>query len=104
MSPPDPASPGPHLTPEGALALLEWQIAMGADEAIGEVAPDRLAPPVPAAAVAQAAAIPAPLPPVPPVSAAAAPSLVAPPVVSPPAALAESLAEAAQSARALAAG
>ena len=43
MTPPDPASPGPRLTPEGALALLEWQIAMGADEALGEIAPNRLA-------------------------------------------------------------
>ena len=36
-----------NLTPAAALALLEWQIAMGADEAIGEVAPDRLTPPPP---------------------------------------------------------
>jgi DNA polymerase len=78
---------------------LQWQIAMGADEAIGEVAPDRLAPPP--AVAPQAAASPVPrLPP----SLAAAPSLVAPSVIRPPAALAESLAEAAQSARLLAAG
>jgi DNA polymerase len=79
---------------------LQWQIAMGADEAIGEVAPDRLAPPP--AAAPQAAVIPAPR--LPPTPASAAPSLVSPSVVRPPAALAESLAEAAQSARLLAAG
>jgi uracil-DNA glycosylase family 4 len=83
------------LTPVTALALLEWQIAMGADEAIGAVAPDRLAPP-PLAAVPPTAAIPTPRRP--------APTPAAPPVVAPPGALAESLAEAAQSARLLAAG
>ena len=93
MSPPDPASPGPHLTPEGALALLEWQIAMGADEAIGEIAPNRLAPPPPPVAL-PAVAIPAPR----------SPPAAAPAIVAPPGALAESLAEAAQSARLLAAG
>ncbi len=95
MSSPDPASPGPRLPAASALALLEWQIAMGADEALGEVAPNRLAPPSPAEAL-PVAAIPAPAP---------APSpAVAPSVVAPPGALAESLAEAAQSARLLAAG
>ena len=95
MSSPDPASPGPRLPAAGALALLEWQIAMGADEALGEVAPNRLAPPSPAEAL-PVAAIPAPAP---------APSpAVAPTVVAPPGAFAESLAEAAQSARLLAAG
>ncbi len=95
MSSPDPASPGPRLPAAGALALLEWQIAMGADEAVGEVAPNRLAPPSPTEAL-PVAAIPAPAP---------APSpAVAPSVVAPPGALAESLAEAAQSARLLAAG
>jgi uracil-DNA glycosylase len=74
-------------SPAAARALLEWQIAMGADEAIGAVALDRLAPPP---VVAQT----------PP---AAAPRRPAPSVVGPPEALAESLAEAAQSARALAA-
>jgi DNA polymerase len=86
MSSPDPS---PRLTPAGALALLEWQIAMGADDALGEIAPNRLAPPPPAAALS-AAAIP--------------PSRPPSSVVSPPGALAESLAEAAQSARLLAAG
>ena len=85
-----------NLTPVAALAILEWQIAMGADEAIGEIAPDRLAPPAAAVAVAmpvvarQAAAIPT--------------SRLPAPIVSPPGMLAESLAEAAQSARLLAAG
>jgi uracil-DNA glycosylase len=93
MSVPDPSSPGPRLPTEGALALLEWQIAMGADEALGEIAPNRLAPPP---AVQPVPPIPEPRPSAPP---KAAPSAVAPPV-----ALAESLAEAAQSARLLAAG
>src|SRR5713101_5674538 len=62
MSSPDRSAPGPHLPQAGALALLEWQIAMGADEAIGEIAPNRLAPPPPAAAL-PAAAIPVPRPP-----------------------------------------
>ena len=100
MSSSDPSTPGPRLPAAGALALLQWQIAMGADEAIGEVAPDRLAPPP--AAAPQAAVIPAPR--LPPTPASAAPSLVSPSVVRPPAALAESLAAAAQSARLLAAG
>jgi len=90
--------PGSDFNPASALALLEWQIAMGADEALGEVAPNRLAPP-PAAL---------PVPPIPPprpsAPLAAAPVSVATGVVAPPAALAESLAEAAQSARLLAAG
>src|SRR5438067_9988633 len=89
MTPPDPSDSGPHLTPAGALALLRWQIAMGADEALGEIAPNRLAPPPPAV-------IPAPRPPSSPAS--------APAIVAPPSALAESLADAAQSARLLAAG
>src|SRR6266851_4568003 len=93
MSSPDPSAPGPRLTPAAALALLEWQIAMGADEALGEIAPNRLAPPP---AAPPPAAIPAPRP--------AAGLAAAPSVVSPPGALAESLAEAAQAARLLAAG
>jgi uracil-DNA glycosylase len=97
------------LSREAARALLEWQIAMGADEAIGEVALDRLAPAPP-----PQRPLPPPYPP--PQSpdqvrggeeqtrVAPAPAIVAPPVVRPPGALAESLAEAAQSARLLAAG
>jgi uracil-DNA glycosylase len=74
-----------NISPAVARALLEWQIAMGADEAIGETAVDRFALP--------------PVAPAQPVPASAAPSLVAPPDL-----LTESLAEAAQSARLLAAG
>jgi DNA polymerase len=80
--------PEPTLSPAAARALLEWQIAMGADEAIGDIASDRLAPPEPA--LVPSAAVPQP-------TAAAV-------AVAPPGMLAESLAEAAQSARALAAG
>jgi uracil-DNA glycosylase len=92
MSSPDPSALRPRLSPPAALALLEWQIAMGADQAIGESAPDRLAPPQP----------PAPAAPAPPAARAPVPRM--PAVVSPPGALAESLAEAAQSARLVAAG
>src|SRR5580704_642263 len=80
---------------ESARALLEWQIAMGADEAIGETAPNRLAP-QPPQPIAEAR-------PTPPAARAAAPPLAASSIVAPPGALAESLAEAAQSARRLAA-
>ena len=72
---PDTAAPSSIPSAEAALALLEWQVAMGADEAIGETAPDRLAPP-PVAAALRPAAIPAA---VPSRANAAAPSLVAPP-------------------------
>jgi uracil-DNA glycosylase family 4 len=96
MSPSDPSAAGPRLTPAGALALLEWQIAMGADEALGEIAPNRLAPPPPAAA--PPAAAPAFVAP------AVAPAAAASSVVAPPGALAGSLADSAQSARLLAAG
>ena len=82
-----------NLLPAAARALLEWQIAMGADEAIGEVAVDRLAAPMPVS--------PAPLPNPPPHTEEGRASAA---VVAPPAALAQSLAEAAQSARLLAAG
>jgi DNA polymerase len=105
------------LSPDAVRALLEWQVAMGADEAIGETAPNRLAPPQPSDAAA-AGRLPAhSMPPpqrgeepgaIPPGSAiarlTAPPPPAAPPVVSPPQALAESFAEAAQSARTLAAG
>src|SRR5262245_13371267 len=88
MSPIDPPSA------PAALALLEWQIAMGADEALGEVALDRLTPPP------EAPAPPAPTlqqhHPAPPVG-------PPPALVSPPDNLAASLAEAAQSARSVAA-
>src|SRR5579864_682709 len=81
----------PAAVAAAARALLEWQIAMGADEAIGEVAPNRLVPP-PAPAPAPTAAV------VPTAPAGAAL------LVSPPGMLAQSLAEAAQSARSLAEG
>jgi DNA polymerase len=68
---------------------------MGADEAIDAVALDRLAPPVSAASPPRA------VPQSPP---AAASSRAAPQLVAPPGAIAESLAEAAQSARLFAAG
>src|SRR5271170_7948644 len=74
---------------EAALALLRWYVEMGADEAIGVEAEDRLAPvrtPPPA--------IPAPVGGQPP----------RPVPAAPPAALTESMGEAAQSARRLASG
>lgn len=74
---------------DAAIALLRWYVAMGADEAIGEGAANRLAP-----AIAAASKLPV-VPHLPPVRAVAA---------SPPRTLAESMAEAAQSARRLAAG
>jgi DNA polymerase len=98
MASADSRGPGPQPSAASALALLRWQIAMGADAAIGEVAPNRLAPP-PAAAALPASAIPAPRPAAQPMPTAAVPR-----VVAPPEALVESLAEAAQSARLLAAG
>jgi DNA polymerase len=88
----EPSGAGPAAA---ALALLEWQIAMGADEAIGDLAVNWLAPP--AAPIREPALPPRPAAPQP-----AARSLAAS-VVGPPSALAESLAEAAQSARLLAA-
>src|SRR5438477_2410871 len=84
----------PMTSAAATRALLEWQIAMGADEAIGETAPTRLAP-RPPQIVAEAR-------PAPPMPRTAAPP-GAPSIVAPPGALAESLAEAAQSARRLAA-
>jgi len=74
---------------EAALALLRWYVEMGADEAIGVEAADRLAPP-PVSMPAPAAAAPARGPSPRPVAA------------SPPPALTESQGEAAQSARRLA--
>src|SRR5712692_2295199 len=113
--PPDNATPPPIASLQAVRALLEWQIAMCADEAIGDIAPNRLAPPptsatradqfpklsLPAAEVydpgivrvgdAQ-------------ISGRFPPPAAARSVVAPPNALTESLAEVAQSARALAAG
>jgi uracil-DNA glycosylase len=83
---------------ETALALLRWQIAMGADEAIGDIAPNRLEPAAATIATPQPVSIPSP-------ALAALPERprAAVSVIAPPAALAESPAEAAQSARLLAA-
>jgi uracil-DNA glycosylase len=89
-----------NWSPETLRALLEWQIAMGADEAIDAVALDRLATPSPVAAPADTT--PAGVAPNPPPSARQ--GRVDAAIVAPPGALAGSLAEAAQSARLLAAG
>src|ERR1700750_3419532 len=71
--------------PEAALALLRWYVEMGADEAIDVEAADRLTPALaPPAPIRAQSARPVP--------------------AAPPAALAESLGEAAQSARRLAFG
>jgi uracil-DNA glycosylase len=83
--------PSSHRERETALALLRWYVEMGADEAIGPEPVDRLAPP-PAREAA---------PPLPPVTRL---QPAAPIAASPPSALAESLGDAAQSARRLAAG
>ena len=91
MPSPDPAPRSP--TAAAALALLEWQIAMGADEAIDAVALDRFAPP------------PVERPPQPAaerIEPRSAPARTPTPI-APPSGLAESLAEAAVSARQLAA-
>jgi uracil-DNA glycosylase family 4 len=83
------------LALEQALALLEWQIEMGADEAIGTVALNHLVLDRPASL--------APLPPVAPL-APPRPAVTRPlAIAAPPRALTESAAEPAQSARALAA-
>jgi uracil-DNA glycosylase family 4 len=89
MALPDPPSP-PRSAIDGALALLQWQIEMGADEAIGTVALDHLA---------QRPAPPSPAAP-PPLSRSMG---FAPTAATPPRALAESAADSAQSARTLAA-
>src|SRR4029077_14159325 len=78
-----------------ALGLLRWYVQMGADEGIGEIAPNRLLPPKPAA-------IQPPAPPTASASMTARPPARAA-LVAPPRTFAESLAGAAQSARRLAA-
>jgi uracil-DNA glycosylase family 4 len=117
-----PNLPPHNLSPYEALALLEWQSAMGADEAFGEIAHDWLSP-VPAAEPVHAPGDPwpaNPLPHPPPLAGegrvgvlaaqaekariAAGSGSAVPALVAPPSALAESPAEAAQSARLLAAG
>lgn len=80
------------LSAEQALALLHWQVEMGADEAIGDVALDRLAPMSPPPSTGAA----------PPRAETSRPPL-RPAAAAPPRALSESPGELAQSARALAA-
>jgi DNA polymerase len=95
------------LDRDTALALLRWYIEMGVDEAIADAPANRFAP-----APAVAAVIPVAPPPPPAAPAVAASVRAAPPppqaasavAAAPPKALTESLAEAAQSARQLAAG
>jgi uracil-DNA glycosylase len=79
--------------PETALALLRWYLEMGADAAIADQPVNRLAPPAPAPVSSARPTLPemAPVQSVRPVAA------------SPPAAFADSLGDAAQSARLLAA-
>jgi uracil-DNA glycosylase len=84
------ALPSSPSETQNALALLRWYVEMGADEAIGAQTSNHLAPPP----VREAVPAPAPAAPLP------RPHPVA---ASPPAALTESLGEAAQSARRLAA-
>ncbi|HTW50369.1 MAG TPA: uracil-DNA glycosylase [Stellaceae bacterium] len=95
-----PSTEAQTLTADQALALLQWQIEMGADEAIGEVAVDHFAPPSPPPALratfpikGEALSTPSP---------SMGHSRVGV-STSPPRALTESAAEPVQSARALAA-
>jgi len=87
-----------HPVPDraAALALLRWHVEMGADEAIGDIALNRLMPATPTPAAI-------PTPPIAPTSAAPRPATPVRAIVAPPGTFAESLAEAAQSARRLAA-
>jgi uracil-DNA glycosylase family 4 len=106
MTSPEPAT----LTPDQALALLQWQVEMGADEAIGTEAINHFVSPSRGAAnppllmgegrvgVPAAPSVGPPRPASPPRATAAPPASIAP-----PRALTESAAEPAQSARALAA-
>jgi len=89
-----PAPPPKVDDRDAAIALLRWYVEMGADEAIAAEPANRFAPP-PAPAVVATASSPSPSPPQPQASPAVA--------AAPPRALTESLAEAAQSARQLAA-
>jgi uracil-DNA glycosylase family 4 len=95
MSLPDTRAPTASLDRATALDLLRWYVEMGADEAIGEAAPNRLVP-------AEPAPLPSSAPP--PEPGQIVPRPAAPATrVAPPGTFAESLAEAAQSARRLAA-
>jgi uracil-DNA glycosylase family 4 len=86
---------------DAALALLRWYVEMGADEAIGDEAWNRLAPPrlAPPRLAAPAGRMPSATAPAPTTA-----QPVRPVPAAPPPALSESLGEAAQSARRLAAG
>lgn len=86
---------------EAALALLRWYVEMGADDAIGLEAANRLAPPE---AIAQSPPMPTPRAERLPDGPSSAGQSARPVPADPPAVLAESLADAAQSARRLAAG
>jgi uracil-DNA glycosylase len=93
------ATPTP-LSRQAALALLQWQIEMGADEAIGGEPVDRFAQratPLPPRVERRAGLSAAPN------LTRQAPAVAQPEIASPPRALTESAAEPAQSARALAA-
>src|ERR1700689_709929 len=96
MALPD-ADPRPPLALDQALALLQWQVEMGADEAIGPVALNHLAPNRPASPPAPPTPAPRPAATQPP------PAFAQPPAAAPPRALTESAAEPVQSARMLAA-
>src|SRR5258708_28137112 len=91
--PPSDSTASPALDSAEALALLRWQVAMGADEAIGLIAPNRLAPPPIAVQAPPPSPAPQPRLPTP------APPRPASVLVGPPDTFAGSLAEAAQSAR-----
>jgi uracil-DNA glycosylase family 4 len=94
MSVQDSGANAPPRDPAAALALLRWYVEMGVDEAIGDIAPNRLLP---------AASAPLPAPSIAPAQITARPSAPAT-RVAPPGTFAESLADAALSARRLAAG
>src|SRR5207237_8102603 len=91
MSVPDTPAATRPLDRAAALALLRWYVEMGADEAIGETAPNRLAEPErrPVAPIATPVA--------------STPVIARPPApasrVAPPGAFAQPLAEEARSAR-----
>jgi DNA polymerase len=88
-----PPQPSPPLAIDQVLALLRWQIEMGADEAIGDIAVDRLALPAPEPALRS----PSPPPRI------ASPRSAPPATAAPPRVLTQSAAQPVQSARALAA-
>jgi uracil-DNA glycosylase family 4 len=94
---------------DAALALLRWYIEMGADEAIAAMPQNRFAlpslasPPMTSASAPPASSAPSRQPAVAPVPSASPPAAAGRVAAAPPAALLDSPAEAAQSARLLAA-